>query len=128
MKRILLVDDHQLLRMGLRSLLDGRYEVCGEAANGLEAVEKAQALRPDLILMDFAMPIMDGLDASRRIRSTDSNVKIVLFTMHDSADVHVNAKTAGVDAVLTKGCGPREMIAVLERLLNGAPDRSFAIY
>jgi YesN/AraC family two-component response regulator len=67
MKKILLVDDHPLIRLGIRSTLDGNYEICGEAANGADAVGKAAALTPDLILMDVNMPVMDGLGAARRI-------------------------------------------------------------
>jgi DNA-binding NarL/FixJ family response regulator len=128
MKKILLVDDHQLVRTGLRSLLDGKYEICGEAANGHDAVEKAGALRPDLILMDFGMPMLNGLDASHRIRLVDPSVKIVLFTMHDSLEMGAKAAVAGVDAVLSKGSAPRELFALLDRLLDGSAERTPSIY
>jgi PleD family two-component response regulator len=67
--RILLVDDHELVRKGLRSLLDEDWEICGEAANGAEAVGKVRELKPDLVLLDLGMPVMGGTEAARAIRS-----------------------------------------------------------
>ncbi len=121
MKKLLLVDDHALIRLGIRSILDGNYEICGEASNGAEAIEKAAALNPDLIVMDVNMPVMDGLEATRRIRSMLPNTKIVVLTMHDSRDLVQRASDAGADAVLTKGSRPHEMRAVIERLLSHPP-------
>jgi DNA-binding NarL/FixJ family response regulator len=116
MKKILLVDDHPLIRLGIRSILDGNYEICGEAANGADAVEKAATLTPDLILMDVNMPVMDGLGAARRIRAMLPNTKIVLLTLHDARDFSARAKAA--DAILTKGSRPDEIIAVIEQILS----------
>jgi DNA-binding NarL/FixJ family response regulator len=116
--RILLVDDHPLIRLGIRSILDGNYEICGEASNGAEAVVKAAALVPDLVLMDVNMPLMDGLEATRRIRQMLPTTIIVVLTLHDSRDLVERAKNAGADAVLTKGTRPDEIIAVIDRLAS----------
>ena len=122
MKKILLVDDHPLIRLGIRSILAADYEICGEARNGAEAVDKAAALIPDLILMDVNMPVMDGLEATRRIRSMLPNTKVVVLTLNDSRDLVQRADDAGAHAVLTKGTPPAEIIAVIDRLLsNGLP-------
>jgi DNA-binding NarL/FixJ family response regulator len=119
MRTILLVDDHSLIRLGIRSILDGNYEICGEASNGAEAVEKAAALTPDLILMDVHMPLMDGLEATRRIRPMLPRTKIVVFTLHDSRDLVQRAKNAGADAVLSKGAPVDEIMATIARLVCG---------
>ena len=85
MLRILLVDDHAVLRRGVEALITRASlgTVCGEAADGEEAIGLAKELKPDLIIMDISMPKLSGLDATRRIREFDRRVKIVILTMHD---------------------------------------------
>jgi two-component system, NarL family, nitrate/nitrite response regulator NarL len=75
-KTILLVDDHALVRRGIRSMIDGNYMICGEAENGREAIDMAQALKPDLILMDVSMPVIGGIEATRQIRVLLPKTKI----------------------------------------------------
>jgi DNA-binding NarL/FixJ family response regulator len=102
--RLLLADDHEIVRKGLRNLLDGhsRWSICGEAENGQEAVRKALDLRPELVLLDISMPIMNGLDAAREIRRLAPSTKIVIFSMHDSPRIADEARRAGADTYLTK--------------------------
>jgi two-component system, NarL family, nitrate/nitrite response regulator NarL len=102
--RILLTDDHELVRKGIKALFGGvsDWEVCGEAANGKEAVEKAIELKPDLILMDISMPVMNGIEATRLIRRAQPLVRIVMLTMHDSPQIAEQARNAGANACLVK--------------------------
>ena len=96
--QILIVDDHEFVRRGLRSLLSThpQWAICGEAADGLEAVEKAKALRPDVVLMDISMPRMNGLEATRIIRKEVPESKVVIVSQIDPTVVH--NQTIGIDA------------------------------
>jgi two-component system, NarL family, response regulator LiaR len=107
--KILLVDDHEVVRKGIRAMLEDRWEICGEAANGQEAVAKAIELKPDLILMDVLMPVMNGVDATRQIRKSGLSTKILLLTEHNSGEAAVLAAEAGADASITKTCGVDEL-------------------
>jgi two-component system NarL family response regulator len=101
--RILLVDDHPLVRRGLAKMLgDEEINICGEAADGKEAIEKCLALSPDVILMDVSMPIMTGIEATRQIRRLSPSTKIIILSMHNSPQIEAAAKEAGANAYLTK--------------------------
>src|SRR6202051_4341671 len=102
--RCLLVDDHESVRMGVTAILSSRanIEVCGEAANGEEAVEKARELKPDLIIMDVNMPVLDGIHSAKEIRTFLPDVPILFFSMHDGVYLVHEAKMAGVPGVVSK--------------------------
>lgn len=104
-KCILIVDDNATVRKAVKSLLEAQdgFEVCGEAANGQEAVDKAQELNPDLIIMDLSMPVMNGLEAAHALRELMPNVPIVMFSVHRSGILEKNARSAGIRAVVPKG-------------------------
>jgi len=103
--RILLVDDSQLMRRCLRTLLEqqGSWQICGEACNGQEAVEKAQQAAPDVIVLDFQMPKMNGLDAAREIRRRSPDVPILMVTLHMSPQLEDQAKKIGIRGACDKG-------------------------
>jgi two-component system response regulator NreC len=117
--KILLVDDHAIVRKGIRELLDSRWEICGEADNGEEAVQKALELKPDLILMDISMPRVNGIEATKRIRKLSLPAKIIILSMHDSGEIAQFAKEAGADACLVKTCVIEDLLTAITTLLSG---------
>ena len=103
-KSILIVDDSLPVRRMLRSFVESRtdFEVCGEAVNGVDAIEKARTLHPDLIVMDLSMPVMNGLEAGSVLKAMLPKVPIVMYTVHDAAAMKEQALAAGVRAVIQK--------------------------
>jgi DNA-binding NarL/FixJ family response regulator len=101
---ILIADDSAVIRRSLRSLIANHKEltICGEAENGAEAIEKAHKLKPDLILMDFSMPLMNGLDAATQLKKDSPRVPIVMLTMFKDKFLEDRAYKAGVSLVLSK--------------------------
>jgi len=116
--RILIADDNDLVRRGLIRLLSAEagWTVCGEAKDGLEALQKARELLPDLILLDLRMPGMNGLDATRRLRLELPEAKILLITHHDPVQVWPGLVEAGVDACLDKGRLGTDLVATIKNL------------
>jgi DNA-binding NarL/FixJ family response regulator len=118
--RVLLADDHQILRDGVRRGLESAgATVVGEADNGEEAVELAEALRPDIVLMDISMPVLDGVAATERITSRFPDIKVVVLTMHDDPDSTRAALRAGAIAYMTKGTSFADVYDTLERVMAG---------
>jgi DNA-binding NarL/FixJ family response regulator len=118
--RILIADDQELVRKMLKTLLEthAEWQVCAEAANGLEAAQKAAELKPDIIILDLAMPEMDGLHAAREILSNNPAVPILLHTNHAFSSLALEAKKNGIREVLNKSASEQELITVVESLLN----------
>jgi DNA-binding NarL/FixJ family response regulator len=119
--RVLLADDHVLMRHGLRLIIDSQedMEVVGEAGDGFEALELAEELRPDIILMDIAMPRCDGLEATRRIKSRLPEIKIIVLTVHEEAESLLEALWSGARGFLLKKARADELIAALRGVLRG---------
>jgi DNA-binding NarL/FixJ family response regulator len=118
---ILIVDDSAILRKSIRSYIEQNsdWHVCGEAENGQVAVEKVRGLHPDLVILDFAMPVMNGLDAAREITTIAPSTPLLLFTMHSSSQILREAKAAGITNVLSKSeGGPDNLIASLHAILD----------
>ena len=115
--RILLVDDHEIVRRGVRLLLraEESLQVCGEAADGREAVQKAEELRPDAIVMDISMPNVNGLEASREIRRILPDARIVILSQHNFPEMMRQAFAAGADEYVEKSAVSSELVAALER-------------
>ncbi len=103
-KRVLLVDDNSVVRSLVRQLfeLTPDFEISGEAENGRDAVEKAESLKPDLIILDLSMPVMTGLDAAPLLRKLLPDTRIILFTVQDGPHVEQLARAAGIHAVVSK--------------------------
>ena len=119
MVRILLVDDHRILRQALARMLDTveDFEVVGEAADGEEAIALARTRRPDVILMDVSMPRLNGIDATKRIHEETPGVRIIGLSMHDDANVKASMRQAGAFCHIGKG-GPLD---VLFAAIRGEP-------
>jgi DNA-binding NarL/FixJ family response regulator len=117
--QILIVDDSPFLRRSIRSSIEQNtdWEVCGEAENGQIAIEKTKQLHPDLIILDLAMPIMNGLDAARHIAGFAPGVDIVLFTMHGSSELSKYAELIGIKQVLCKSSGGIEQLMSTVKVL-----------
>lgn len=103
--RILVVDDSQLMRRCLRTLLEQQdsWKVCCEAADGREAIERAQQIAPDVIVLDFQMPVMNGLDAAKEIRRRLPNIPILMLTLHMSPQLEDQARRIGIRGACDKG-------------------------
>jgi CheY-like chemotaxis protein len=118
--RILIADDSSSARTALKKFLESysvQWKVCAEAADGLEAVQKAMELKPDLIIMDLQMPVLDGINASARIAKSLPKVPILMNTVHKSRYVDLEAVKAGVREVLAKS-DPGSLARAVERFLG----------
>jgi len=116
--RILIADDHEVARKGIRSLLEGHagWEVCGEARDGREAVECAGKLKPDVLLLDIGMPNLNGLDAARQILATTPDARILILTVHDSEQTVREVLAVGALGFLLKSDAGRDLLAAVEAL------------
>ena len=118
-KRVLLVDDNSVVRSFVRQLfeLQPDFEISGEAENGRDAVEKAQKLKPDLIILDLIMPVMTGLDAAPLLKQLLPDTLIILFTQQEGSEVERLARAAGIDAVVSKSEAASKLIFNAQALL-----------
>ena len=119
-KQLLIADDSYLVRETIKNVLAGRTDiaVCGEASNGLEAVEKARTLKPDLVLLDLAMPEMNGAETASVLKMTVPGVRIILFTMYSENVGNYLTSALGIDAVLSKPDGMTALLNAVEAALT----------
>ena len=118
--RLMLADDHRMLREGLsRSMTEHGFDVVGEARDGVEAVNMAYSLSPDVLLMDVSMPEMDGVEACRQVRSPAPDTKVVMLTMHADQDVLANAIRAGACGYLVKDCSTEDIAGAVRLASSG---------
>ncbi len=121
--RILVADDHQVVRTGLRILLESKtgWQVCAEAANGREAVEKAGQLKPDVAVLDIGMPLFNGVEATRQIRKLSPQTEILILTMHDSELLIQEVLAAGAHGYILKDDADRNLVAAVDALRRHKP-------
>ncbi|HMD08746.1 MAG TPA: response regulator transcription factor [Candidatus Acidoferrum sp.] len=115
MPRVLIVDDHAFIRRGVQTILHAfpEWEFCGEAENGKDAIRLADELKPEVIIMDVSMPGLNGIEATRAIRKMQPGVKIVLLTLHESAELLRSAFRAGASGYLLKTDAEQELVKAL---------------
>lgn len=113
--RLLIVDDHKVMRQGLISLISGNQliEIVGEAADGHEAVKLAKQLRPDVIIMDISMPVMDGIEATRHIKTAQSEVHVIGLSVHEDEKILKGLRDAGADGFLSKSASAAELLEAI---------------
>ena len=119
--KILIAADHALLRRGLATLLgfDKEFLIVGDAKNGQEALLKTHELRPDVVIMDLAMPVMDGVEATKRIRETQPDTKILILTSYSTSVDVSRAVEAGASGALVKDSEDDQLIAAVKKIANG---------
>ena len=117
--RVLLADDHALLLGAYEKLLAGQCEIVGEVADGRALVDAAERLRPDLVVLDISMPLLNGLEAGRQIKQKLSHVKLVFVTMNEDPELAAEAFRAGASAYLLKRCAASELSTAIREVMAG---------
>jgi DNA-binding NarL/FixJ family response regulator len=118
---VLLVDDNDAVRRLVRRLFEVEpdFEISGEAADGREAVEKAQNLKPDLVILDLTMPVMSGIDAAPLLKTLVPETRIILFTVHEGSEVERLALEAGIHAIVSKNQAASKLVPQARAVLAG---------
>ncbi len=121
--RILIADDHSVVRAGLRTLLESRsgWDVCAEAADGRDAVDKASKLKPDVAVLDIGMPLLNGVEATRQIRAASPSTEILILTMHESDDLVQQVVQAGARGYILKDDADRVLLAAVDAASHHKP-------
>jgi DNA-binding NarL/FixJ family response regulator len=121
--KILIADDHAVVRAGLRTLLESRsgWEVCAEAADGRDAVEKATKWKPDVAVMDIGMPLLNGVEAARRIRKASAHTEVLILTMHESDDLVQQVVEAGARGYILKDDADKILLAAVDAVRQHKP-------
>ncbi|MET0428276.1 MAG: response regulator transcription factor [Microvirga sp.] len=123
MTRILIADDHDVVRSGVRTILEAHegWDVVGEARNGKEAIEQAQATRPDIVILDYGLPLVNGVEATRQIRIRVPGVEVLVFTMHDTDSLVRDVLEAGARGFLLKSDAKQCLVSAVESLAAHKP-------
>jgi DNA-binding NarL/FixJ family response regulator len=121
--RVLIADDHESVRKGVCVILGtrGDIEVCGEASNGREAIDKAKELQPNLIILDITMPVLSGIDAAEVIRTALPHVPILFLSMHQSRQIVAEAKRIGVQGYVRKSEAATTLLNAVDAVLRNEP-------
>lgn len=117
--RVLLADDHTIVAEGLRSLLEGEFEFVGTVGDGRALLDAAQKLKPDVIVADISMPLLNGLDAARQLKREGATAKIIFLTMHAEAQLAAEAFRAGASGYLLKSSAGEELITAIHEVVKG---------
>lgn len=122
-RRIVLADDHEAIRLGVRSMLAAHpdWRVIGEASNGRDALEIIRSTQPDIAILDYSLPMMNGLELTRVIKKEMPRVEVLIFTMHDREDVLAELLTAGARGYLLKSDASKHLVAAVEALAIRRP-------
>ena len=112
------MDDHEIVRMGVRILLSdaSQWDICGEAKDGSEAIEKVVELSPDVVILDLTMPVMGGFDTAKRIRRVAPSTRIVFFSIHETP---TTARLVGADAFVSKASAAQDLARTLVQVVEG---------
>lgn len=123
MTRILIADDHDVVRSGVRAILEARagWEVIGEACDGKSAIAEAAKMRPDIVILDFSLPLVNGVEAARQIKARLPSTEILIFTMHDTDSLVRDALEAGARGFLLKSDARQLLTTAVENLVNHKP-------
>jgi len=118
---VLLAEDHTILRKGLCSLLENEYgiEVVGEAGNGREAIEKAEKLKPDIVVLDISLPLLNGIEVTKQLRKNLPEIKILILTMHTSDEFVFEVLNAGAKGYIIKKAAPDELVSAIHAISLG---------
>jgi DNA-binding NarL/FixJ family response regulator len=119
--RVLLADDHTLLLEAFRTLLEPRYDVVGTVSDGRALLKSASLLKPDVVLMDISMPLLNGLEAARQLKQKTPGIKIIFLTMNEDSDFAVEAMRAGASGYLLKTSAQSELFHAIQEVLLGRP-------
>ena len=116
--RILVADDHEVVRRGLRALLENQpgWQVCGEAIDGRDVIAKTAELKPDVIVLDIAMPNLNGLEATRQVLKTNPKTRVLILTLHDSDQLIRDVLSAGASGFLLKTDAARDLVSAVDAL------------
>jgi DNA-binding NarL/FixJ family response regulator len=119
--RVLLVDDHPFVLEGIRCCLQarGQFEIVGEATNGKDAIEKCRELNPGVVVMDISMPLMNGLEATRRLREVLPEAKVLILTMHEKREFTCDIIESGACGYVPKNTSPNELVRAIESVHRG---------
>jgi two-component system response regulator NreC len=119
--KLMLVDDHDVIRTGLRSFLETQpgFEVVAEAKNGLQALEKAEEMQPDIVLMDITMPDMDGIEATLKLKELHPDCQVLVLTVHADKQYFMKMLEAGASGYITKQAAADELIAAIQAVASG---------
>ena len=120
--RVLIVEDHDMARMGLSVILSKNpaIEIAGMCSDGEDGVEKALSLKPDLVIMDIGLPTIDGIEATRKIKSVNSAIKVLMYTSREDEDDIFDSFKAGADGYITKGATSEQTVAAVTAVSEGA--------
>ena len=128
-RRIMIVDDHDAVRRGVRTLVESRANYCvvGEASNGREAMEMAKESQPDIVILDYSIPELNGLDLSHQLKRASPRIEILIYTMHDREDLITEILHAGVRGFVLKSDTEKHLLAALDALSIHRPYFSGAV-
>lgn len=117
--RVLLADDHTMIMEGLASVLEPEFEVVGRAEDGRQLMAMAEQLRPDVIIADISMPLLNGIEAARQLKKSESRAKFIVLTMHPEADLATEAFRAGASGYVLKSSASKELRTAIQETLKG---------